>query len=192
MKALKLLVLVVTLGMTLVACGGDDASPVASTVPSDSEDGGDSTESGDVDSSVADDASTGGGRTIVIDPASMPSPGDGQFEVEGTTHDFAAADAAGGPASSCSVDPAAIVVELQLSPGALLLQANSADGENWQGMVTISPPGSDRIYFSTPGFEGTFAVQDTMTIYEGDFFWRTSDDPAAREEAGIGTVRVTC
>lgn len=182
MRRLRWIPLVVVLGMAVAACGGDDVGLPTGTGP-DGGSGVSTTEPGVMD--------FGAPTVPEIDPAAMPSPGDVQFEVEGTTHAFAAAEAIES-AYSCSVDSGAVVVEVQLAPGALLLQASRADGETWQGSVTISPRGSERIYFSSPGFDGTFAVEGTMAVYEGDFYWRTSDDPGSREEAGTGMVRVTC
>lgn len=186
------MVVMVLLG---AACGGsDDDADDASSAPAGTEqaaspDGGAGSETTEpADESVGPEDAPAGG----IDAASMPATGDAQFEVEGATYEFAAADAAQGPAYSCSVGPSEIVAEFQLSPGALLVQVNNPDGEQWLGNITISPPGSDRIYFSEPGFNGTFVVAGTMARYDGDFFWRTSDNPASNEEAGVGTVRLSC
>lgn len=195
MSQRTLIPILMALGVVCVACGGgDDESPSSASGSPEAPGGADDDGAQDESDSAESGADAGGsiGAAIQIDPTTMPSPGDAEFDVEGSTFVFSAADAAGGPASSCSVDPAAIVVELQLSPGAMLVQANNADGNTWQGSVTISPQGSDRIYFSTPGFDGTFATQDNMAVYEGDFFWRTSDDPASRNDAGTGVVRMTC
>lgn len=186
-----------TLVIVLVAaaCGGsddtgDDVSPDTGVSEqaesSDADAGGETTEAVDGSDGSADSPSG------EIDVASMPAVGDVQFEVEGATYDFLAANAAQGPAYSCVVEPAQIVVELQMSPGALLVQVNNPDGEKWLGNITISPADSDRIYFSEPGFDGTFVVDGTMAQYTGDFFWRTSADPASREDAGVGTVRLSC
>lgn len=174
--------LVVALGAAS-GCGGDDtaSTPEAAAVAGDAE----------VPGGSEDDAAAGGPGTPEIDPAAMPGAGDAQFVVEGATYEFGAADAAES-AYSCTVSPDSVVVELQLRPGAMLVQANRTDGEPWQGSVTISPAGADRIYFSTPGFDGTFAVEGSMAVYEGNFSWRTSDDPARREDAGTGTVRMSC
>ena len=172
----------------VVACGDDDESADEATpVDADSEATG-----ADVEAEPSDAAADTGASAPEIDPVDMPAVGGVQFVVEGSTYDFASADAAGGPAQSCSVGPSEIVVELQTQPGALVVQASVLDGEQWVGSVTISPPGTDRIYSSTPGPEGTFAVDGSMAVYEGAFFWRTSADPGLREDAGVGTVRMSC
>lgn len=186
---------IVVIVLAAAACGGsDDDAGDASSAPEGSEqvtspdaDAADESTDAADESEGSKDATPG-----EIDAASMPATGDAQFEVEGATYEFAAADAAQGPAYSCSVGPTQIVAELQLSPGALLVQVNNPDGEQWLGNITISPPGSDRIYFSEPGFNGTFVVDGTMAQYVGDFFWRTSDNPASNEDAGVGTVRLSC
>lgn len=192
-RLLRISTLVIVLAAA--ACGGsddtgDDASPESAASEqaesSDADAGSETTDAAN-GSDGPEDAPTG-----EIDVASMPATGDAQFVVEGATYDFAAADAAEGPAYSCVVGPTEIVAELQLSPGALLVQVNNPDGEKWLGNITISPAGSDRIYFSEPGFDGTFVVDGTMAQYDGDFFWRTSDNPASREDAGVGTVRLSC
>jgi hypothetical protein len=183
--------LVLVLVVTTVACGGDDERPHIA-----SQDDGDTPRTASTSADPADAApGTGNGpgapAAPQVDATAMPGVGNAQFVVEGTAYDFAGADAAGGAASTCTVDPGVVTVELQTSPGALLVQAGF-DGQRWQGSVTIRPPGVDRIYFSAPGFDGTFAVEETMAVYEGTFYWRTADDPAHRAEAGIGTVRMAC
>jgi hypothetical protein len=181
--------------LAAAGCGdGDDDGGEAIPGPGASEQATSPGADAGSETSEAADASDGAQATpsAEIDAASMPASGDAQFEVEGTAYDFVAGDAAEGPAHSCAVSPTQIVVEMQLSPGALLVQASNPDGDKWLGNITISPPGSDRIYFSEPGFNGTFAVVGTMAQYDGEFFWRTSDDPASSEEAGVGTVRLSC
>lgn len=183
MRRFCLLMVAISLGVATVGCSDDDA-----TSPS-VEDNGDTITTDEV-TTDSDDA-TGSLARPQIDPALMPAPGDVQHEVEGATYDYAAADAATS-AYSCSVSSTAIVVELQVSGGAMATQANSSDGQSWQGTMTLSHPDTDRIYFSSPGIDGTFAVDGTMAVYEGAFHWRTSSDPGLNEDAGTGTVRITC
>lgn len=190
---MRLLAACLIVGLVLASCGSDDdeASPGGLAGGVDVDDAADGP-GGDGGGDASPD--DGGGELAApeIDPAAMPPVGDVRFEIEGATHDFSAADAAQGPAYSCVVDPTSITVELQTQPGQLAAQAIRGDQTRWQGSITIAPPDTDRIYSTTPGADGIFAVDGSMAVYEGEFTWRTTTDPALREPAGVGTVRFSC
>lgn len=186
-KGRLLWVALVLLAGPIAACGGDDD---ASTPAADGGTGSSPDEVGGDDSDDEGSITDFGPSEPVIDPAAMPEQGDTRLLVEGETFDFAAADSAGS-AYSCAVSEGSITVEYQLSPGLLSVQATH-DGDRWQGQLTIAPPGTDRIYSSEVGLGGTFAVEGTLAAYKGDFTWRTNENPAALEDAGPGTLLISC
>lgn len=191
------MLIVVGLGLLVVGCGDDDElADLVDSAPTDAAGGSEDAVEGEGDgaSDPADGGADGseGLTPPPIDPASMPPTGDTRLEVEGLTFDFAAADAAQGPAYSCSVEDGAIRAELQVPGGTFLARGDQPDGATWFGSVTISHPDTERIYFSVPGTDGTFAVDGSVAVYEGEFFWRTSSDPTLQEPAGIGTVHISC
>lgn len=191
----RLLACCLAVGLAIAACGGDDDSSsnggLGAGVASQATSGGDGAPA--TAPAPAADGGSGTSASPEIDAAAMPAPGGAQFVVEGSTYDFTSAGAA---VHVCSVDPSMITVEYQAAPGTLAIQASSADGDRWQGVagvdVTVKPDGTERIYVSTPGIDGTFAIEGAMVLYEGVFNSLTMADPGNRAAVGVGTVTVTC
>ena len=181
-NALRLLVFALLAVLLMSACGGAGSSNEA--------DGGEESQSQDSEPSEA--GSDGDFDTPDIDPSSMPPPGEARVEVDGETFVFRQADMLEGP-FTCEIRDNGVTINFQSDRHDLLLQgAVTPDGE-LIATTTVSPEESDNKYTAqNAGGAGAVAAEAPHLVFVADFSSYPKDDPASFNDAGTGTIRVTC
>lgn len=165
------------------ACGGAGSPAEA--------DGAGEGQSQDSESSDAG-SSNGDFDTPDIDPSAMPPPGEAHVDVDGETFVFRQAEMLEGP-FTCEIRDNGVTINFQSDRHDLLLQgAVTPDGE-LIATTTVSPEESDNKYTAqNAGGAGAVAAEAPHLVFVANFSSYPKDDPASFNDAGTGTIRVTC
>jgi len=126
------------------------------------------------------------GESAVLDPASVPAPGQARVEVDGNVHVLRAS---GSVYFTCEVGAERITVNFQeTDSGSLSIQGGVLDGE-WSGNVTFAPTGLDNYGGGING--GEVAVGEDALTFTGTLAYRSLSDPTNTRDAEA-SIAVNC